>query len=172
MAGRGKPRTPTAVLAAKGSWRAKARMKTEPKAPSIPLELIPPEVGTKGAAYWMKFAPVLSAMGILDQAAKEPLIDLCVMCVERDEALARCRREGKVIEVGAQFDGRKKIKAGKRVSNPWALEAARLRKDIIVLQREFGLLPGSRSRVEVDAGFGKPVPTSDTGTENKRPLGI
>lgn len=173
MAGRGKPRTPTAVLAAKGSWRAKARAAKEPKAPAVPVDMIPRQVSRKGRAYWMLFAPTLASMGILDAAAVQPLVDLCRMCAERDEASKKCETDGAVTEEGAEYDADgKKTKAGKLVESPWARIRDRLQKEINSAYQQFGMQPAARSRVEVDAGFGKPAVIADTGTDSARPLGL
>lgn len=174
MAGKGRPRTPTPILAAKGSWRAKQRLKTEPKAPPVTVDMVPKEVSRKGRVYWMKFAPVLATMGILDAAAVFPLVNLCKQCVDLDTAEKACDTIGAVMEDGAEYDAEgKQTKPGKLVESPWARIRDRLRKDVDSSMQKFGMQPSSRSSVEVTMmGFGAPVQTPAHVSENKRPLGI
>lgn len=75
MAGRGPAPTPTPILEARGSWRAKAR-KGEPhlpvKAPSCPAWL-----SKEGKAEWRRSVKALKDMGVLAEADRSILVAHC-----------------------------------------------------------------------------------------------
>lgn len=160
MAGKGPPRLPTAVLLARGSHRGKSRAKTEPQAPVMPIEMVPKGVRRKGRAYWTKFAPVLSTMGVLTTADEQALVQLCKQCVDLDYAERKCDSLGWTV-----------VEDGKVLESPWPRIRDRLRKLTDQGFRQFGMTPASRSMVEIQSSFGLQTATA-TGTENKRPLGI
>ena len=161
MAGNGPPRLPTALLLARGSHRGTSRSKKEPKPPTLPIEIVPKEVSRKGRAYWHKFAPVLSKSGVLTTADAHALILLCKACVDLDYAERKCDSLGWTM-----------IEDGKLIESPWPRMRDRKLKQVNDMFRQFGMTPASRSMVEVQLGWGTPVPVQSTGTEKKRPLGI
>ena len=162
MAGKGPPRLPTALLNARGSHRGKSRAKTEPKGEPLAIEMVPPEVSRKGRIYWTKFAPVLSAMGILTKNDEAALIRLCKLCVDVDYAERKADRCGWV-----------NMEDGKQVESPWVRILDRKNRELNARFRDFGMTPASRTSVEVHFAYGMKVPQQAAkGTANKRPLGF
>ncbi len=84
MGTRGPQPTPTSILEARGSWRAKVR-ENEPQlptsAPACPRKL------SKGARrWWTLTVPLLQAMKVLTAADGEVLSRYCVLADAFDEA--------------------------------------------------------------------------------------
>lgn len=78
--------TPTAVLEARGSWRAKTRT-DEPK-PDTPTTLKPPANLPKEARkLWKRLAPVLISAGLLTSADIEAFGHYCRLAVAWDAAM-------------------------------------------------------------------------------------
>lgn len=159
MGKRGPPRLPTAIHLARGGHRGKTRSKTEPVGTPLAVDIVPKGVSRKGRAYWQKFAPILSRMGVLQNIDEQALVLLCKSCVDLDYAERQCDTRGWTM-----------IEDGKVVESPFARIRDRLRKDIAQQFKQFGMTPASRSGVDVQFAFAQPA--ASTGTANRRPLGI
>jgi phage terminase small subunit len=75
---RGLPKTPTAILRQRGSWRAVERAKTEPHyTPGVPE--CPAWVMGAARTAWNQLVPMLAAVGVLSIADGPPLARYCVL---------------------------------------------------------------------------------------------
>ena len=124
MPGRGRPPTPTAILKARGSWRAKIR-RCEPQPPGDPVDC---PVWLEGTARetWRELAPILRSMGVLTIADRNAFVRYCVLWANWREALSGGGRKAKKCLALSESLGR--------------------------LEQQFGLTPASRARVKVDHG--------------------
>ncbi|MFL5242382.1 MAG: phage terminase small subunit P27 family [Gemmataceae bacterium] len=128
---RGRPPTPTAVLKARGSWRAKTR-KAERVLP-VEAPSKPDWLQGEAAAEWDRAIAALLEMGILTLADRAPLAAYCEACgefVELVQLIATIGREGN----GALV--RMKNKAAERIAK---------------FGCEFGFSPVSRTRLKLTA---------------------
>jgi len=65
---RGPPKTPTAVLKLRGSWRAKVRTGEPMLSRGIDVPKPPPSLGKAGRKAWKAMAPMLHNSGVLTDA--------------------------------------------------------------------------------------------------------
>lgn len=151
----GRPRTPTAILKARGSKWAKAR----PQEPQLPAEIPPkPDKGdARVDALWHTVSQRLFAHGICTELDGEALYRYCEISVWRDDLVA----------IVAEFKGRGfhvvKTPSGERVwPLPHLAVIADMESRMFKLEQEFGMVPASRSRVHVAEGKGTVVDTEGT----------
>ena len=133
MGKRGPPKTPTAVLAARGSWRADTR-KDEPKfAASDPS---PPACLDKVAREkWAELFPQLTEAGVFTRGDRDSLAILC-------DTFSQWRRCKKVLEKeGDVYQGSKRAEVA---------IVEKCRETMLRYLREFGLTPASRSNVHAE----------------------
>lgn len=145
----GPPRTPTAILEQRGSWRAKQRRDAgeptlEPSRPDCPAWVV-------GSArqYWPQLAALLFDMGVMADA-HTPALALLVNSLAR---YLEC--EAMLTDTGVLTDGRR---------NPVWMARNKAWEQVFQALREFGLTPASLSRVKVAANAG---PTVDAGDERE-----
>ncbi len=139
MGKRGPKPTPTAILQARGSWRATANP-AEPMPPrGVPA--MPDEVGADdaAAAVWRRLVPVLSGAGVLTLLDGAVLGHYCMLASMRERAYATLRHlrlsnPGKPVE---QSEFGRKIVA----------QILDLGKAMRAVECEFGMTPSSRSRI-------------------------
>lgn len=142
ITGRGKgetqmppPRTPTAVLEARGSWRAKRRREKEPGLP--PGIQRPPTWLSKDARrHWREHMPVLAEMRVMTEADRTVLAGLCEGLVLANAARDEMKRDGVVMESG------KRHPAAFVWQQAWSV--------ILRTCRELGLSPAARSGLTVE----------------------
>lgn len=89
----GVPRTPTAQLAARGSWRGKVR-DDEPQ-PPIVTEIDPPSSlkGRRARKIWRELAPLLVATGVLSVADLAGFERYCRLFAAWEEAMTAVEEE-------------------------------------------------------------------------------
>lgn len=142
MGKRGPAPTPTAILAARGSWRAKEN-KNEPQ----------PELGTPKKPNWLKgdakkcweaLVPQLKIMGVLSKIDGNALSRYCKMWgdwrkldqfLEKNGSTFPLKKDGVIYEI-KQF--------------PQSKMAQQIRDQLLRLEKEFGLTPSARARMTTE----------------------
>jgi P27 family predicted phage terminase small subunit len=146
MGKRGPAPTPTAILEARGSWRAKlnpAEPDPESGAPIRPRAL----KGT-AARIWDSMV-VLVGAGVLTRDNGETLARYC-------HALARWWKVAKWLDENDEVCSTTDEKGNVRYSrHPNVITYENLLRDLTRLEQEFGLTPASRTRIHAEVG-GKP----------------
>ncbi len=132
---KGRKRTPTPVLAARGSWRAKTRPDEpiiEAKEPDCPAHL------DEGAQIeWARVVPLLMAMRVLSPADRGVVAVYCM-------AYSRWQRAETEIAAGGHVVT---LSGGRQLQSPWLGIATKAMEQVHKLSAELGITPASRSRV-------------------------
>lgn len=154
MGKRGPKPTPTAMLAARGSWRAKAPdRKDEPQIdPCEPT--MPPGLGLAGRAEWKRTVPRMAAHQMLTELDRTNLFLMCKALDEHSEADKAIKEHGLLVD-GA---------SGNKVLNPAVHERQRAWARYVKLSAAFGMTASDRSRVK--GASGKEAPKSGSGGGN------
>jgi len=125
---------PTAVLSARGSWRAKTRTE-EPQVPSgLPDK---PAMSEAAATEWDRITTILIGLGIITPIDGDALQIYCETFVTWKEAQAKVRELGSVI----------KAPSGYPIQNPYLSIANAAGAFCQKMLEQFGMTPASRSRV-------------------------
>lgn len=147
------PKTPTAILEARGSKRAKERRDAELILPSG-CPPCPPSIKGEGARLWADICATFAPVGGLAATDWPSLTALCRTYQAWWEA------EEYVSEHGAYYDinqGGQKIRA----ERPEARRARQLLAELRPHFIQYGLSPASRANVTVPAGRPKPSVKKD-----------
>lgn len=140
MGKRGPRPTPTAILKARGSWRAKEN-KSQPAPPTEQPDF-PEWLTEEAAAAWHYVAPLLESMGVLARIDGNALARYCTLW-------ARWRAcEQKIATYGDVFPI--KNEEGKVVGfvpTPYVGQSVKLCQLLARLEAEFGMTPSSRTRI-------------------------
>ena len=100
---------------------------------------------------WDEAAQVLCDMQVMTIADRETLARYCLVWSHWMQMREKCRQLGREImhyEADPnRTDGRLRIKWAQPA--PWAVDEKAARKDLLQLEREFGLTPSSRSQVTI-----------------------
>jgi P27 family predicted phage terminase small subunit len=139
MGKRGPKPTPTAILAARGSYLARANP-CEPLPPrGVPT--VPMEVASdpEALATWARLVPILGGAGVLTILDGEALGNYCLLCAMRARAYAALRglRESNPAKPVEQSTVGRKI-TRQIIELSTAMRAA---------ETEFGMTPSSRARI-------------------------
>ena len=138
MAGNGPAPTPTAILAARGSWRAGTR-DGEPQSP-VCVPDCPDWVSETGRSWWTEIAGQLAEMGVMTAPYTVPLAMLV-------EALAD------YLDVKEKLKGQDLIYTTDKGSvgkNPLVTIKEDAWRRVILAAKEFGLTPASRTRTRIE----------------------
>lgn len=138
MGKRGPKPTPTKVLEARGSWRAKTRP-AEPEAPST-KPVCPKGKSKKWVACWTWLTTQLEAMTLLSTAEEKDIARYCDAQVLYDQAVAEIDSLGLVLKLYNNL--------GQIVSyttNPQIAVRAKLSQELLRLGQQFGLNPSARA---------------------------
>lgn len=159
MGRRGPPPTPTALLKARGSWRASTR-EGEPE-PEGELERpgwLPPEA----AEVWDRLAAILDRMGVLSSSDELALARYCVIFAEWRALAVQIAEEGTLVRPleDAVRDKRGRIRVRPLKRNPRLGVLLELQTELGRLEKEFGLTPAARTLVRTEKGK---VPRSKSG---------
>lgn len=131
MGKRGPPKTPLAILAARGSWRADERKEVE-VAPGCPA---PPENLTDSAkAHWWYIVPILNAANLLRLTDRNSLSRYCELLAAYDACQCELRESPALLRVDGSV-------------NPLIATAIRLSEALQKLEDRFGLNPSARANV-------------------------
>ena len=157
MGERGPPRTPTAILAARGSWLAKTRpdLGAEPELSGldVPAEIAGDPVA---AAKWAELVPHLVAARVLASCDRDSLSDYCRIWSLREHAAAFLRANGRAYQVfgGIGKNGEPVCKGVKPYPQVW--EEMRYTDLLRGLRARLGIDPASRSNAGQIASGSEP----------------
>lgn len=144
MAGNGPAPTPTAVLAARGSWRAATRS-GEPQTP-VCVPPCPSWVSERGREWWTEVVGQLAEMGVMTAPYAVPLALMVEALADYLEAAEQLRHSGLTRETAL----------GGTSKNPLVTIRDDAWKRAMMAAKEFGLTPASRTRTRMEsAGAGK-----------------
>ena len=133
MGKRGPPKTPTAILKQRGSWRADTRSDEPQFDAGIPAP--PAHLDAVAKKKWNETTPLLLKAGVLTKADADSLAIYC-------DTFSQYLRAKKVLEKeGDVYQG------GKRAE---VAIVEKCRETMLRFLREFGMTPASRSNVKVD----------------------
>ena len=148
MGRRGPQPTPTAVLEARGSWRAAAR-KGEPQ-PKVMVPDCPAWVSDLGREYWDEVAGMLAELGVMTEADRHPLALMVDALARYVAARAMVTTDGVLDEAKATYT----TEGGAVCQHPAVNQMNKAMDQTMRLAREFGLTPSSRSGIIVGATSG------------------
>jgi len=128
----------SAILAAKGSWRAKERALTEPR-PELGVGPCPSWIQPQAKVLYKKLAKELTELGIVGQTDSGQLVLYCVTLAKWHEA------EALVEELGPTFiDSR-----GVERIRPEVRLCKRLADQVVRFGKGFGLSPAARTGLRI-----------------------
>ena len=135
MGRRGPQKTPTKILAMRGSWRAKTRQNEPEPGPGRPQ--CPRSLPKEGKAEWRRITAYLAKMGMLATCDRVAIAGYCSAWAQHDCADTECKKTGYwyVTPNGVQMQTAAAI----------ILKSAR--GDMLRYLREFGLSLASRASV-------------------------
>lgn len=142
---------PTAILHARGSWRANTR-RNEPTlaagAPTRPDHLL---IREEAKQIWDALMPILESMGIVTQADGPMLTRYCTLYARWIEAEKFLKERGSSSYPIKNADGRI---VGTKVF-PEAGLAIQLSESLRRIEAEFGLSPSARTRINMEMAVGR-----------------
>lgn len=136
MGRRGPPKTPTKLLEARGSWRAKGRKK-EPRAESARPRR-PAWLSPAARRIWDRLLPVLDELGVLAVADVDVLARYVTLLGRWLEVARDLNRSGLTQEV--EIRGSRVV-----VARPEVKLELQYSRDLLRIEREFGLSPAARA---------------------------
>jgi len=153
MGKRGPSRQPTILKYIRGN-PSKERLPDDEPTPDLicdfeaPAHVAEDELASK---KWQEAVRVLSSMRVMTVADMEPLARYCLVWSHWMQSREKCKQVGREImhfEADPnRSDGKLRIKWAQPA--PWAVDEKTARKDLLQLEREFGLTPSSRSQVSI-----------------------
>lgn len=139
MGRRGPRPTPTAVLAARGSWRAKVRQrKPQPKSR---LGSAPSRLDAAAKAVWRAAVKELAAMQVGASPDRATLERYCTATVRYRRAVQLLLDEGETCKNG---------KTGMVHVRPEVAIVTQLSTMLLKIEQEFGFTPSARSRIDAE----------------------
>ena len=139
----GPPKTPTAILAARNSWRVRHR-KQEPL-PETQAPEPPHTLSEAAATHWDTLVAALIELDVVSAADGVALAEFAEAMAEVQELTAEITEKGRVVPG---------YRAGSLIANPLCSLLNQARGRVLKWSREFGLTPAARARVvsnETDA---------------------
>lgn len=147
MGRRGPQPTPTSVLAARGSWRAKARQESEPpRIEGVPER--PSWLTGEAKRLWENLVEWLDRMGVLSSADVTAMARYCQYWHEWTEATKVIRKKGYDQEV-VDKNGNVLV-----MDRPEVARHLKLGEQLDRLEKQFGLTPASRASI-ANSAIGK-----------------
>lgn len=142
MGKRGPRPTPTSILSARGSWRARTRP-NEPR-PETKRPPCPRRLGKAQRSVWSQLIKMLFAARVVTEWDRYGMERYCDLLVQYRGVADTLNRVGMTFEEeGSQ--GQTQLKARPEVAIQKTLVSALLK-----LEQEFGLTPSARARIVVD----------------------
>ena len=138
MGARGPKSTPTPILKARGSWRAKGR--ADAKAPLFPVDApnCPTWLGKEAKAEWHRVVKWLLSAGVLAEVNRAALTAYCICWGRLHKAEGEIKKKGEVYVSD---------KTGVEYQSPWVAIANNARSEMVKLAAEFGMTPASAGRL-------------------------
>jgi P27 family predicted phage terminase small subunit len=166
MGRRGPAATPTAILDARNSWRAKANKKTEPQPATG--EPTPPAGLSKSAKVVWRNVVGLVGVGVLTRDNGQSLARYCVDLVlywklarwlEKDKHCGTYTLSKPVFDKAGGIVGVEE----RVIRHPNLMTMEKLKVSLLRLEQEFGLTPGSRTRIHAVTADAKKKPAAASG---------
>lgn len=161
MGRRGPPPKPTALKLVSGNPGGRPLNQAEPVPPAGAPDT-PAFADERALAVWQQLVPRLSRIGLARTTDGQALERYCVLLVHWRDAAAFVAKFGSVYQ--AKRPRKKKAKGARATEAdveidpfrpfPQVAILARLNRELVMLEREFGLTPASRSRITVDTAAG------------------
>ena len=142
MGERGPARTPTRVLALRGSWRAKTRALEPEPPPGRPR--CPRWLAREAKRVWRDLLPQLDRMGLLARCDRLALARYCQMWAKWRECEEWMSEHG---DVYPEKDAEGRV-VGLR-EYPHVARSIRLSEALLRLEKQFGLTPSARAGLDV-----------------------
>lgn len=134
---RGPPPTPTKLLEARGSWRAKAR-KGEPRPPTA-KPACPQWLPKEAKAEWRRQVKELEQQGTIALLDRAFLTAFCEAWAEYVEACKLIQKHGMII----------KTTDGNLIQNPVVSIRNKAYQRMLAIGKEFGFSPSARARLSI-----------------------
>lgn len=134
---RGRKPTPTVLKLARGNPGHRPLNANEPM-PDVKAPPCPRELDAVARKEWNRMAKVLLNLGLLTELDRAALAGYCVSWSQWVQALEKVQQIGPIIKAPSGFP----------VQNPYLAVANRAGKEMRSFLIEFGMTPGSRSRVQ------------------------
>lgn len=148
MGRRGPPPKPTALKLVAGNPGGRELPAGEPIPPAG--EPDPPEfLDERARDVWKQVVPRLARIGLARSIDGIPLGRYCVMIVSWTDAVNFVRKNGTTYAVRAPDEGKKPGRILAVREFPQVGEARKLNQALITIEREFGLTPAARTRINV-----------------------
>ena len=156
----GRNRTPTAEKIAKGNPGKRALNRREPD-PQYLDDMTPPAwLPDEAKKVWSEFAPKMRQAKVLTVIDVEPFARWCRLVVRYRAVANDLERLGVMLErapdgekvavVKDAKDGEKKPAPTQVIINQLVFVESMLMKQLLAVEREFGMTPAARTRVQVD----------------------
>lgn len=150
----GPPKTPTAILEARGSWLAKTRT-NEPEATGEPEK--PAHLTGLASEAWDRLLPLLMGLGVAGAVDADALARYCSIYARWRACEAFIAKHGMVLPA---LDADGKLCDMKEF--PQVGRASRLADQLLRLEQQFGMTPSAR------ATLGTPLTTKVPDTDGKQ----
>lgn len=141
----GRPRKPAALHKFEGTFEASRQPKTEIQ-PTIEVGLIPPsDLNEWGSKYWLDIMTEYVSIGLVTRVDVEALHSCCTWYGLMREAQDIIAAKGLEVEIEKVTPKGESYTVTE--TNPMIAVADKAFKNYIVMCREFGLTPASRTRI-------------------------
>jgi P27 family predicted phage terminase small subunit len=165
MPGKGPPRTPTAILKARGSWRAAKRV-SEPQA-ELGRPECPSWLRADAKRKWKQLVPLLEGMGILAKVDGDILAQYCQLWARWKAAEIIIAKRGMSEKVR-----RKDRETGRWVSAGYrAIPEVKIASDLSAqlarLYAKLGLSPADRAGLSIEKDKEPPTKKRDGKDKNR-----
>jgi P27 family predicted phage terminase small subunit len=143
MAGKGPQPTPTALLAARGSWRAKARGKAGEPRPADPLPAAPDYLTAGERSCYRRVAALLGQCRVGTAADVDAVARYACLLLHWRRCNEQVNREGLTI---LEASGENTVSR----PNPAARLLTAIAAELRAMEDRFGLNPSARARLVVE----------------------
>lgn len=164
MGARGPRPTPTAIKKKRGAQH-RSKHDREPKPTKAKAQTpAPSQLRPKARAVWREVIAILECMGVMTEAEKKILFRYCQTWVRWSDAADFVNEHGPTVEL-VQWDPNAKPAKGKEPGawvtsykeRPESRLEGRCATLLLGMERELGLTPSARTRIEVDERGPQPV---------------
>jgi P27 family predicted phage terminase small subunit len=147
MGRRGPTPKPTAIKQAQGNPGKRTLSDNEPVPPTG--EIVPPEwLSPEAKRFWFSMAPICVSMKTLTTADVQTFGRYC-------ETFARWLEVRRFIAKDLKGSAVYQTGGGYWTERPEGAELRKLNKDLVIFEREFGLTPAARTRIQIQFGAGQ-----------------
>lgn len=153
MGRRGPPAKPTALKLVAGNPGKRPLPAGEP-VPPAGVPDAPEYLDDRSRRVWDQLVPRLAGIGLARSIDGAALGRYCVLFVMWSEAVAWCRQHGSTYPVRAEDRDGKPGRVLIIREFPQAKQVRALHRDLMIVEREFGLTPAARTRIQLEAESG------------------